>query len=84
MTYGTEVYELAVGDAIAIYSDGIPEAMDPEGAMFGHERLHALLAGCRGDRPDAMLEKTLVAVAAHTRGAPQSDDITLVIFQRQR
>jgi predicted ATPase/serine phosphatase RsbU (regulator of sigma subunit) len=84
MDYETEVYELTPGDAIAIYSDGIPEAMDPEGVMFGHERLHALLAECRGDRPEVMLERTLAAVTAHTRGAPQSDDITLVILQRLR
>jgi sigma-B regulation protein RsbU (phosphoserine phosphatase) len=81
--YGSEVYPLAPGDTIVIYSDGIPEAMDPEGTMFGHERLHALLGSMRGESPEAMLEKSLAAVAAHTRGAPRSDDITIVIVQRQ-
>ncbi len=81
--YGSEVYHLAAGDAIVIYSDGVPEAMDPDGAMFGHDRLHALLSGLRGEAPEAMVEKTLAAVAAHTRGAQRSDDITIVILQRR-
>jgi sigma-B regulation protein RsbU (phosphoserine phosphatase) len=81
--YGSEVYHLTPGDAIVIYSDGIPEAMDPDGVMFGHERLHLLLGSMRGDPPDTMIEKCLAAVAAHTRGAPRSDDITIVIVQRQ-
>ncbi len=81
--YGTEVCALAPGDTIVIYSDGIPEALNPEGVLFGHERLHALLAGWRGVSPEMMIERTLDAVAVHTRGAPQSDDITLVILQRQ-
>lgn len=81
--YGSELYHLAPGDAIVIYSDGVPEAMDPDGVMFGHERLHALLSGLRGETPEVMIEKTLAAVAAHTRGAQRSDDITIVIVQRQ-
>lgn len=81
--YTSESYQLAPGDAIVIYTDGIPEAMDPEGVMFGHDRLHALLSSMRGAAPEVMLERILAAIAAHTRGAARSDDITIVIVQRQ-
>ncbi len=78
-----ETLELASGDSLLLYTDGVWEATDREGRRFGADRLHAVLAACaeRGGQEtiDAMLD-----AVAHHRWAPEAeDDYTLVIAQVQ-
>jgi len=73
---------LAVGDLIAIYSDGVTEAADPQGEEFGEARLSALLIGLR-DKPAAtIIEAVMEAVAEWSPGATSADDITVVVARR--
>jgi sigma-B regulation protein RsbU (phosphoserine phosphatase) len=81
--YATEACGLDPGDTLVIYSDGVPEAMDPEGALYGHERFLDFLKEHRRAGPDLLIEQILATLASHTRGAAQSDDITLVILHRE-
>jgi sigma-B regulation protein RsbU (phosphoserine phosphatase) len=79
----TERYEqrtetLRPGDQILFYTDGITEAHNPSGELFGLDRLDAVLGQCR-DRADDLIEAVLAAVDEHTAGAPPSDDRTLVV-----
>lgn len=74
---------LAPGDMLVLLSDGIYEYHDPDGEMFGEERVSALVSANRF-RPTADLSARLMAqVAEFARGAPQEDDITVLLLKRE-
>lgn len=78
------VVQLAPGDALVFYTDGVTEARNPSGEFFGDERLlEAALAGANGQTAGAVALQILEAVTEFTAGAPQSDDLTLVVVQRR-
>jgi serine phosphatase RsbU (regulator of sigma subunit)/catechol 2,3-dioxygenase-like lactoylglutathione lyase family enzyme len=73
-----EERELAPGDAILLYTDGVTEALNGEGEEFGEERL---LEAARQYR-ELSLRELLTAVADQARRfSPheQTDDITLIV-----
>jgi sigma-B regulation protein RsbU (phosphoserine phosphatase) len=74
--------ELAPGDSLILYTDGVTEAQNPEEALFGEARLLASLAERRGPDARAIAEDVLRAVRAFSRGAPQSDDIAILVIRR--
>jgi serine phosphatase RsbU (regulator of sigma subunit) len=69
------------GDAILLYSDGLVEAHDPQGEMFGFPRLRALIAehGEKRSLADSLLEELYSFVG---EGWKQEDDITLLTLRR--
>jgi len=73
---------LEPGDILALISDGIYEYADPDGEEFGEDRVADVIRANR-DLTMAELSACLTkAVADFGRGAPQADDITLVIVRR--
>jgi serine phosphatase RsbU (regulator of sigma subunit)/catechol 2,3-dioxygenase-like lactoylglutathione lyase family enzyme len=73
-----EERELAPGDAVLLYTDGVTEALNGEGEEFGQERL---LKAARQHR-ELSPPELLAAVAGQARGfSPheQADDITLIV-----
>ena len=87
--YKEESIELAPGEVVVMYTDGITEAVgpsaeedDPE-AMFGEEALQQVVRSHRHLPAVGIKEAILDAVSQHTRGVDQSDDITLVVIRRQ-
>ncbi|MBI3666209.1 MAG: SpoIIE family protein phosphatase [Acidobacteria bacterium] len=72
---------LGPGDKVVIYSDGVTEAENAAGKQFGDERLLDLVT--RNTSADAVgIHKIIIdEVAAFTAGAPQSDDVTLVVLE---
>ena len=77
----TRACMLAPGDLVMACTDGLAEAMDPEGNLLGEERVHDILID-PVTAPGQLIERTLAMVAAHQRGASPSDDLTLVIGLR--
>jgi sigma-B regulation protein RsbU (phosphoserine phosphatase) len=74
---------LEPGDLVVLYTDGVTESMDRDRQPFGVERLTEVLAGApRGVA--AVGEAILAAVREHAVGRSQSDDITIVCFERSR
>jgi hypothetical protein len=71
-TYEKISFPLAVGDRLTFYTDGLLEARNPAGEIFGFERLRALMA----TQPDARQ----AAEAAEAFG--QDDDITVLTLTR--
>lgn len=69
---------LEVGDSLFCYTDGLDEAMGPEGERFGEARIQEVLAQAGLD-PQARM---LTAVAAFTKDIPMEDDLTLLVIQR--
>jgi sigma-B regulation protein RsbU (phosphoserine phosphatase) len=80
--YEDERVVLSAGDTLVVYSDGISEAANARGEMFGEARLGELL--CRHRRlPAPELQKRILdEVHAYSENEPQGDDRTLLIVQR--
>ena len=70
----TRVVEMAVGDRLLAATDGVIEARNPEGELFGPERIVAILENADG----ACFERIRDGVAQHMGGEARDDDITLV------
>ncbi len=82
-----ELIEQAVpippGGTLLMYTDGVTEARDPDGAFFGRERLRAALSAHRHDTAQALCDRLLQTVIGHQGSAPQHDDIALVAVRRR-
>jgi sigma-B regulation protein RsbU (phosphoserine phosphatase) len=72
---------LGPGDSIVAYTDGVTEAMDPEGGMYSPERLLDTIRARPGASPRELVERLDASVNAFAAGAAQSDDITLLAVQ---
>jgi serine phosphatase RsbU (regulator of sigma subunit) len=81
MGYEEKEIELDVGEAVFFYSDGLVEAHDPKGEMFGFPRLRALIAEHGEERSlgEFLLEELYSFVG---EGWEQEDDITLLTLKR--
>jgi serine phosphatase RsbU (regulator of sigma subunit) len=81
MGYEEKEIQLDAGEGVLFYSDGLVEAHDPEGEMFGFPRLRALVAKHAEERAlgDFLLEELYSFVG---EGWEQEDDITLLTLRR--
>ncbi len=81
MGYEEKEIELDVGEGVFFYSDGLVEAHDPKGEMFGFPRLRALVAQHAEEQAlaELLLEELYSFVG---EGWEQEDDITLLTLQR--
>ena len=81
MSYEEKEVILEAGDSVLLYSDGLVEAHNPEGEMFGFPRLRELMAEYGEERSlgDLLLEELYSFVG---EGWEQEDDITLLTLRR--
>jgi len=70
--------QLRPGDQIIFYTDGITEATNPAGEMFGVARLDRVLNGCREEASE-LLNAVLKALEEFTGGKSPVDDQTLLV-----
>src|SRR3712207_1691035 len=82
MSYEQKETILHIGEAALFYSDGLVEAHDAKGEMFGFPRLQALIAEHAAE--ERSLEKTLLEglYSFVGEGWEQEDDITVVTLRR--
>jgi serine phosphatase RsbU (regulator of sigma subunit) len=73
---------LPPGSVLALYTDGITEAQDAEGDFYGMERLSASVRSHVGRPALAIQQGILADVGRFAAGAPQPDDIALVVVTR--
>jgi serine phosphatase RsbU (regulator of sigma subunit) len=81
-TYVKGETRLGPGDLLAIYSDGITEAVDPDDEMYGRDRLAAVCAEHRGDPLGDVAGAIDRDLAAFVKGVPFHDDRTVVLLRR--
>jgi len=81
MGYEVKEITLGAGDGALLYSDGLVEAHDPKGKMFGFPKLRALVAEHAEERSleEVLLEELYSFVG---EGWEQEDDITLLTLRR--
>jgi sigma-B regulation protein RsbU (phosphoserine phosphatase) len=80
-TYEQEEIQLHPGDLLAIYSDGVSEALNPAGEEYGDERLKSAIAPNWLEPSDAVLQSLLESVRGFAQGAPQNDDVTALVVR---
>ena len=78
-----DTFEVAIqpGESLTLYTDGIFEAPNAEGAQFSIERVRQQVAACAGDIQKAGSE-IIDHVTKHIVGCDQEDDMCLVIVGR--
>ena len=82
MGYEEKETILEAGESVLFYSDGLVEAHDPQGEMFGFPRLRELVAK-HGDNERSMEEALLEELYSFVgEGWEQEDDITLLTLRR--
>ena len=79
--YQVREFELHPGDCIFVYTDGVPEASNASGEMFGTERLTAALNQNPDAGPEELIHSVHDAADRFAGGAAQFDDITMLCLK---
>ena len=74
---------LEPNDILVLYTDGITEAMSPEGELFGTNRLIETIDLNQKKSAQQLLDIVLQDIRNHADGAAQSDDITMMIIKKE-
>ena len=78
----TEI-ELAPGDRLILYTDGVTDAVTPSGARFGKERMIATIEAARDGSAHDIVRALSGAVSGFCEGVVPVDDVTIVAVGRQ-
>ncbi|WP_229259605.1 CHASE2 domain-containing protein [Duganella aceris] len=83
--YPVQRYRLQAGECLCLATDGIGEAMNEAGDLYGNARLDRLLAGAAVDAligtPAAVVQAVRDDVRLHVGTAEASDDLTLLVLR---
>ena len=74
-------YQIQGPNAAKIFVDGVIEAQNPAGELFGRARLCELLYTLQEASPQAVIDAVLKAVAAFTGTATLEDDVTMIVMK---
>jgi phosphoserine phosphatase RsbU/P len=80
-SYEQEELRLSAGDLIAVFSDGVSEALNAAGDEYGESRIQETIAPHWLDTSDVVLQHLLDSVRTFARGAPQNDDVTALVVR---
>ena len=75
-----ETLQMVPGDALVIYTDGIPDARDASGSWFGEKRLLEVAQKAQGCTAEEIQHAILDEIHAFVGDAPRFDDITLMVL----
>jgi len=79
--YGNRTIQLAPGDTVFFYTDGVTEAMTAQRELFGNERLVEMLRRVRDRDSRGIVDGMWDAVVEFVRGYKQTDDFTAMALQ---
>lgn len=80
--YSEQHVTLEPNDILVLYTDGITEAMNQQGELFGLDQLIEVISLNRQRTAQDLLDSILQNIKKHAKDAAQSDDITIVIIKR--
>ena len=69
---------LAAGDLLFLHTDGVDEAMSPQRAVFGTERLHQILQQQRTASAEGVLQAVEAQLRQHVGNGTFEDDFTMI------
>jgi len=82
--YDTVCFTLSPGDRLVLYSDGVVEAQNARHHLFDDDRFLRLLERADADMTSQdLIQKTVTQVTSFIGDAPRTDDITMVVLQRE-
>ncbi|HOT22845.1 MAG TPA: PP2C family protein-serine/threonine phosphatase [Thermoleophilia bacterium] len=81
LTFAEDQIELAPGERLAVFTDGLTEARSPSGELFGRRRLAGVLARSGNADLDDVLNATWREIAHFRQGSPATDDATLLLME---
>jgi serine phosphatase RsbU (regulator of sigma subunit) len=73
--------QLSPGDALVCYSDGLTDALSPDGSLYGLERLTTVVAETADGPADVLAETIIADIDRFRAGVPQPDDMTLLVMK---
>ena len=73
--------QLEAGDKLFLYTDGVPEAMNGDGELFGTDRMLGALNRDPAGKPQVILKNVQAAVDDFVGNAEQFDDLTMLCFE---
>src|SRR6185436_10356208 len=80
--YEEDAIHLETGDRLVLYTDGITEAVNPEGELYGEERLHAVIADLPADlTAREVSDRILRELEVFRNGVEPRDDMTLMVLR---
>ena len=82
--YHNSQTKLDPGDVVFTFSDGVTEAANGTGELFGDDRLLALLASSIDLTAEEIKDRVLAEILSFTRGLPQGDDVTVVALKMKK
>jgi sigma-B regulation protein RsbU (phosphoserine phosphatase) len=74
--------DLAPGDLLMLYSDGVTDAINSVEEEFGADRAIAVLQRYRDCPAAEVCDRMFATIDAFAGGAPQYDDITMMVMKR--
>jgi serine phosphatase RsbU (regulator of sigma subunit) len=83
-SYQARALRLDKGDTLVVYSDGLTDAENPKGDMFGEKRLLEIIRQEAPSGSHAVEQKLLKSIEDFTQGILQTDDITFVVVEKSR
>ena len=75
-------YEIDSGDSVVFFTDGVVEALNKGNEMYGDQRLSETVQRAGGGA-ERLVETIAADVKSFAAGHPQSDDVTVVCFERK-
>jgi serine phosphatase RsbU (regulator of sigma subunit) len=79
--YNSVSFQLEDGDILVACTDGIIEAENVKGELWGQQRLEELFSSCQQQTPRQVLQQIVNEVSVFATAQPQKDDITLLVMQ---
>lgn len=76
----TKSLDFSPPQRLILMTDGIAEASDPEGKLFGRQRLAEIISNCVDLSPTQAIELIQIAVMRHQVTATQTDDMTILLI----
>lgn len=80
--YEQTQFMLKPGDLVCLFSDGILEAKNSKGKLFGTKRVKEILRN-QDYKPKPLITELKKQIRDFAKNTPQSDDITMVAFKRR-
>jgi sigma-B regulation protein RsbU (phosphoserine phosphatase) len=81
MGYEEATVDLYPGDVLLVFTDGVPEAHNPENEEFGDDRLQQLLRQVAHLRADEISARISAEMKNWIRDAEQYDDLTFIVMK---
>ncbi len=79
--FASSIVKFGSEDVLLLYTDGVTEAMNPEGVEFGKEKTLAAIEAAANEPAGIIIDRMLGQVRQYASGAVQSDDITMLCLR---